>query len=243
MTIGIAVDGTEIAAYACNGTDDEAWFFGNQNDGKIDITSRFRDTLKAEFDGKDVVGDLTMNGVAYKFTAAPVSGAAQACTPPTSTACAHRGWCVPTAARPACSSTAASAAATSSRPSCSSSTRRSSATGAQQAAASAGPADHTAGEPLGSSTHQRPRCDAHSRQRHASGCDITAFVTQRPCRRDVQRHTGGAVGLCLTQNQTLQRTCGRCVASTHRDYPAELAAPLAPASAAANRRWANASGR
>jgi hypothetical protein len=72
MVIGIAVDGTEIAAYACNGTDDEAWFFGNQKDGKIDITSRFKDTLKAEFDGKDVVGDLTMNGVAFKFSAPAV---------------------------------------------------------------------------------------------------------------------------------------------------------------------------
>ena len=72
MTIGISVDGADVAAYACNGTDDEAWFFGNQKDGKIDITSRFKDTLKAEFDGKDVTGDLTMNGVAYKFTAASV---------------------------------------------------------------------------------------------------------------------------------------------------------------------------
>ena len=72
LTIGIAVDGTEIAAYACNGTDDEAWFFGNQKDGKIDIKSRFKDTLAAEFDGKDVVGDLTMNGIAYKFTAPSV---------------------------------------------------------------------------------------------------------------------------------------------------------------------------
>ncbi len=76
MTIGISVDGAEVAAYACNGTDDEAWFFGNQTDGKIAITSRFRDTLKAEFAGGDVNGDLTMNGVAYKFTAAPVSGTA-----------------------------------------------------------------------------------------------------------------------------------------------------------------------
>ena len=76
MTIGISVDGASIAAYACNGTDDEAWFFGNQTDGKIDIKSRFRDTLRAEFTGTDVAGDLTMNGVAYKFTAAPVSGAA-----------------------------------------------------------------------------------------------------------------------------------------------------------------------
>jgi hypothetical protein len=76
MTIGISVDGASIAAYACNGTDDEAWFFGNQTDGKIDVKSRFRDTLKAEFNGTDVGGDLMMNGVAYTFTAAPVSGAA-----------------------------------------------------------------------------------------------------------------------------------------------------------------------
>jgi hypothetical protein len=76
MTIGISVDGADVAAYACNGTDDEAWFFGNQTDGKIDIKSRFRDTLKAEFTGADVKGDLTMNGVAYEFTAAPVSGVA-----------------------------------------------------------------------------------------------------------------------------------------------------------------------
>jgi hypothetical protein len=72
MVIGIAVDGTKIAAYACNGTDDEAWFFGDQKDGKIDVTSKFKDTLQAEFDGKDVVGDLTMNGVAFTFTAPAV---------------------------------------------------------------------------------------------------------------------------------------------------------------------------
>jgi hypothetical protein len=76
MTIGISVDGAEVAAYACNGTDDEAWFFGNQTEGKIDIKSRFRDTLAAEFDGTNVAGDLTMNGVAYQFTAAPVTGQA-----------------------------------------------------------------------------------------------------------------------------------------------------------------------
>src|SRR5690242_14665487 len=72
MVIGIAVDGSQIAAYACNGTDDEAWFFGDQKDGKIDLTSRFKDTLRARFDGKDVVGDLTMNGVAFTFSAPAV---------------------------------------------------------------------------------------------------------------------------------------------------------------------------
>lgn len=72
MTIGIAVDGDRVAAYACNGTDDEAWFFGDQTDGTIDLTSKFRDTLDASFEGGDVEGDLTMDGVTYTFTAAEV---------------------------------------------------------------------------------------------------------------------------------------------------------------------------
>jgi hypothetical protein len=76
MTIGISVDGDQVAAYACNGTDDEAWFFGNQTDGSIDIKSRFRDTLQAEFDGGNVDGELVMNGLAYQFTAKPATGAA-----------------------------------------------------------------------------------------------------------------------------------------------------------------------
>jgi hypothetical protein len=76
IAIGISVDGNDITAYACNGVDDEAWFFGNQADGKIDITSKFRDTLAASFNGSDVTGDLVMNGVTYDFTAAPVSAPA-----------------------------------------------------------------------------------------------------------------------------------------------------------------------
>jgi hypothetical protein len=76
MTIGISVDGDQIAAYACNGIDDEAWFFGNQANGAIDITSKFHDTLAASFNGSDVTGDLTMNGTKYAFTAAAVSAPA-----------------------------------------------------------------------------------------------------------------------------------------------------------------------
>lgn len=76
MTIGIAVDGDRFAAYACNGTDDEAWFFGDQADGVVRATSRFRDTLDASFSGGDVGGDLTMDGVTYTFTAAEVAAPA-----------------------------------------------------------------------------------------------------------------------------------------------------------------------
>ena len=76
MTIGISVDGDQIAAYACNGVDDEAWFFGNQADGAIDITSKFHDTLSASLRGGDLTGDLTMNGTKYAFTAAAVAAPA-----------------------------------------------------------------------------------------------------------------------------------------------------------------------
>ncbi|MCZ8380738.1 hypothetical protein O6P37_17865 [Mycobacterium sp. CPCC 205372] len=76
MSIGISVDGSDIAAYACNGSDDEAWFFGSQSSGRIDIDSRFRDTLEATFDGTDVEGELTVNGVAYPFIAPPAQAPA-----------------------------------------------------------------------------------------------------------------------------------------------------------------------
>ncbi|WP_185934999.1 hypothetical protein [Mycolicibacterium hodleri] len=73
MTIGISVDGDQIAAYACNGVDDEAWFFGTQTDGKVDVTNKFRDTLAASFAGSDLTGDVVMNGTTYTFTAAAVA--------------------------------------------------------------------------------------------------------------------------------------------------------------------------
>jgi hypothetical protein len=76
MAIGISVDGDSVTAYACNGTDDEAWFFGDQAQGAIDITSKLRDNLTASFNGSDVTGDLTMNGTKYAFTAAAVSAPA-----------------------------------------------------------------------------------------------------------------------------------------------------------------------
>ena len=73
MTIGISVDGDQIAAYACNGVDDEAWFFGTQTDGKVDVTNKFRDTLAASFAGSDLTGNVVMNGTNYTFTAAAVA--------------------------------------------------------------------------------------------------------------------------------------------------------------------------
>jgi len=76
MAIGISVDGTSVAAYACNGINDEAWFFGDTKGGAIDLNSKFRDRLQANTTGSELTGELTMNGITYPFTAVPVTGAA-----------------------------------------------------------------------------------------------------------------------------------------------------------------------
>lgn len=73
MTLGVAVAGDKVVAYACDGSKDEAWFFGTQDEGALDITGKFRDTLAAEYNGTDVVGDLTMDGVSYTFSAPQVA--------------------------------------------------------------------------------------------------------------------------------------------------------------------------
>lgn len=72
MTIGIAVDGDSVTAYACDGSKEEAWFFGNEQNGSLSLTGSFDDTLTGSYDGKTVNGDLTVGDVKYTFTAAEV---------------------------------------------------------------------------------------------------------------------------------------------------------------------------
>ncbi len=76
MTIGISVDGDKITAYACNGDDDEAWFFGQPTAGRVDVTNKFRDTLTASLSLANVTGNVVMNGTTYPFTAAKVAAPA-----------------------------------------------------------------------------------------------------------------------------------------------------------------------
>jgi len=76
MAIGITVDGDQIAAYACNGADDEAWFFGQQAGGRVDVVNKFRDTLTASLTLENVTGNVVMNGTNYAFTAPKVAAPA-----------------------------------------------------------------------------------------------------------------------------------------------------------------------
>ena len=75
-TMAITVDGDNVAAYATNGVNDEAYFSGAEHDGSIDLTSTYQDHLAAAFDGTTVNGTVTMNDVAQSFTAPAVAAPA-----------------------------------------------------------------------------------------------------------------------------------------------------------------------
>ena len=75
MVLAVTVDGERIAAYACNNTNDEAWFFGTQSNGKIDLTSKYLDRLQATYENNALNTTLTMNDVTY-------TGVAASATPP-----------------------------------------------------------------------------------------------------------------------------------------------------------------
>ncbi len=74
-TMAITVDGDRVVAYATNGTNSEAYFFGMQKDGQMDLDSMYADHLKATFDGEKVSGVILMNengASPEKFAASPV---------------------------------------------------------------------------------------------------------------------------------------------------------------------------
>jgi hypothetical protein len=78
MTLAVTVEGDQVVGYATNGRNEEAWFFGNQNAGKIDTMSMYADRIRATYDGTTLRGTLTMNGDAapHEFSATAVSAPA-----------------------------------------------------------------------------------------------------------------------------------------------------------------------
>jgi hypothetical protein len=79
MTMAIAVEGDKVVAYATNGINDEAYFFGTQKDGQMDLMSMYGDNLKASFDDGKVDGEITMNETnarPVKFSASSVAAPA-----------------------------------------------------------------------------------------------------------------------------------------------------------------------
>ena len=79
MTMAVTVDGDNVVAYATNGTNDEAYFFGTKKDGQMDLMSMYGDNLNASFDGTTLTGAVTMNetdATPMKFAASAVNSRA-----------------------------------------------------------------------------------------------------------------------------------------------------------------------
>ena len=78
MTLAVTVDGDKVVGYATNGTDEEAWFFGSQQGGKMSMTSMYADRIDATYDGSALRGTLTMNDASapHAFSAAPAAAPA-----------------------------------------------------------------------------------------------------------------------------------------------------------------------
>ncbi len=79
VTMAIAVEGENVVAYETNGTSDEAYFFGTQKDGQMELMSMYSDEVKASFDGTNISGEMMMNtqgATPQKFTASRVQAPA-----------------------------------------------------------------------------------------------------------------------------------------------------------------------
>jgi hypothetical protein len=62
MMLAVSVDRDRVVAYATNGTNDEAWFFGTQRDGLIQVNSKYRDFVDASFDGTQLNSNVVTRG-------------------------------------------------------------------------------------------------------------------------------------------------------------------------------------
>lgn len=79
MTMAIAVEGENVVAYATNGTNNEAYFFGTQKDGQMELMSMYADEVEASFDGSNINGEMAMNdegATVQKFAATRVEAPA-----------------------------------------------------------------------------------------------------------------------------------------------------------------------
>ena len=91
MTMAVTVEDGKAVAYATNGTDVDAYFFGTEANGKIDLMSMYADNITASFDGTKLSGEMAMN----EKGAAPVNFTAASVAAPAGTTRGHRSSSAP----------------------------------------------------------------------------------------------------------------------------------------------------
>jgi hypothetical protein len=80
LAMSVAVAGDDVVAYANNGADDEAWFFGTHDAGTVHLISAWQDEFTATFDADRLDGTVILDDVAYTGSASPAAAPAGAYT-------------------------------------------------------------------------------------------------------------------------------------------------------------------
>ena len=94
MTLAVTVDNDKVVAYATNGTNEEAWFFGSENAGNVDMTFDVRRPHPGQLRREDAARHADderrhrhrMNSAPPRHPHRPAS------TPRSWTARVRRGW-------------------------------------------------------------------------------------------------------------------------------------------------------
>jgi serine/threonine-protein kinase len=71
-SVAIIVDGDDTVAYVCDGAAAEAWLLGSARDGELDLAGE-GGSLVASYDHRRVIGQATVAGRSWTFTAAQVA--------------------------------------------------------------------------------------------------------------------------------------------------------------------------
>jgi len=71
-SVAISIHGTQVIAYACNGSVVEAWLKGTAIGGQLVMTGKNGARLSARYDSRRAFGDIFADGIHYTFSVGTV---------------------------------------------------------------------------------------------------------------------------------------------------------------------------
>jgi serine/threonine-protein kinase len=67
-SVAVAVHGSQVVAYVCNGSTVEAWLKGTADGGRLVMTGKNRARLSAKYSSGKLTGDVVAHGTDYSFS-------------------------------------------------------------------------------------------------------------------------------------------------------------------------------
>jgi hypothetical protein len=72
-SVAVAIHGSQVVAYVCNGSTVEAWLKGTADGGRLAMTGKNRARLSAKYSSGKLTGDVVAHGTDYSFSVPVVS--------------------------------------------------------------------------------------------------------------------------------------------------------------------------